>query len=743
LIKDIARKLKEYKEENNIMLLADAPKFLHGLIQESDTPFIYEKVGSFYRNYLIDEFQDTSGFQWRNFLPLLTNSLDQGYSSLVVGDVKQAIYRWRGGDLKLLQERVERDIGTHRVGTEELSKNYRSSQQVVAFNNQLFHSASSVVAQKIGAPLAPEVYRDIRQGVVKSDDGLVSILFLKDEEERGWKEQALDLVPRWMEQLQQSGVPLKDIAILVRRNSEGQEIASQLLQYKHSPDAKENCRYDVVSNESLRVDGAASVRLLHAAMQYLFNTDDAIARAQLGYEFAQLHEPDRSLKDVFAVTNQIIFENNLPPAFTRDKLFLRKLPLFELTETLIEIFRLGEYTGELIYLQTFQDLVLKFYTRARNDLGAFLEWWADHKSAESIKVSGEVDAAQIITIHQSKGLQFPYVIIPFCNWHLDHDGKKAPNLWVRSDDPLFKDAGYIPVRYSSTLKNTFFEPFYTEEQSKVYLDNLNVLYVAFTRAERGLMVAAPQPKTQTMDNVGALVYFSIKTDQELMPQWNEGLQEWKSGSLVTSAGKLENESPSVSLHSYPVFRWRDKLVIRQSGSSYFSNALQEEHRESIAFGIQMHAVLSRIKYRDEISDSLDQIVREGLITDAERVDVGQQLDELLNDEKVASWYSKAWEVRTEVPILLPAGSENRIDRLMMRESDSGKQAIVVDFKTGVKTEKDKRQVLDYMTILRSMNFTSVEGYLVYLNDREVVEVKAGGKQKVVKKKSDNQLGFDF
>jgi ATP-dependent helicase/nuclease subunit A len=246
LISDIARKLKEYKNENNVMLLADAPKFLNGVISDSDTPFIYEKVGSFYRNYLIDEFQDTSGMQWKNFQPLITNSLDQGYPGLVVGDVKQAIYRWRGGDLSLLQKEIVARIGEDRVNIKELDRNFRSSKAIVSFNNALFRTASDIVAMETGETISREAYTDVGQEVFKKEEGFVEIRFLRpepDEQEKhlfntedpeaaaitaGWMELALEQLPQMMEELQERGAKLKDIAILVRRNDEGQRIATQL-----------------------------------------------------------------------------------------------------------------------------------------------------------------------------------------------------------------------------------------------------------------------------------------------------------------------------------------------------------------------------------------------------------------------------------------------------------------------------------------------------------------------------------
>ena len=370
LLADIFRKLQDYKIENNVMLLAEAPEFLNGIIQDSDTPFIYEKIGSFYRHYLIDEFQDTSGFQWRNFLPLLTNGLDQGYPSLVVGDVKQAIYRWRSGDLNLLQQGVENQIGKERVEIKTLKENFRSARPIVDFNNTLFRTASTLVAEATATALPALVYQDVEQRCSTMDEGFVRIRFFEDGEEMKWSERALAEVPHHLERLQQEGVVLSDIAILVRRNDEGQRIADHLLQYKVSDQAISGCRYDVVSNESLWIDGAATVNLLLAAMRYLLNYEDAIARAQLSFEFARLHDPLRNHVTVFAVTNQVIFEGQLPDAFTKEKMSLRKLPLFELTETLIEIFNLGKEKGELAYLQAFQDLVLEFYHRERTSAGS-------------------------------------------------------------------------------------------------------------------------------------------------------------------------------------------------------------------------------------------------------------------------------------------------------------------------------------------------------------------------------------
>lgn len=739
LIADISRKLKEYKDENSIMLLADAPHFLNGVIRDSDTPFIYEKVGSFYKNFLIDEFQDTSRMQWENFFPLLTNALDQGDRSLIVGDVKQAIYRWRGGDLSLLQQEVQALIGKDRVGTKDLDSNYRSSKSVVEFNNILFKEAAASVSTQTGHPLPSQAYEDISQKVSKAEEGFVEINFVEETEEQKWTEVAMDRIPVLLEKFQQLGAKLKDIAILVRRNEEGQRIVAHLLNYKSSEKAQPGCHYDVVSNESLRLDGAASVNLLVSALKYLNNTEDAIARAQLSYEYARMKGQPDDLAEVFSVSNRTTFENNLPKDFSKQKLFLRKLPLFELTESLVHLFELGKCAGELSYMQTFQDLVLEFSSRERNDLASFILWWEENKGRKSIQVSGEVDAVQIFTVHKSKGLQFKYVIIPFCSWDLNHGANNAPTLWVKADQSPFKEAGYLPVKYSGTLKETWFAHYYEEEKARCYLDSLNLLYVALTRAEHGLIVMTPHPSTQRAYNgkISELLYTSM---QRAFPSgWSANHDVWSMDewSLKIKSEKPETGSHPIQLENYATSPWRDKLVIKQSSKGHFETS-EDVVAEKVKYGIHLHTVLSKINYHHELNDAIMSMEIEGIITAEEIPVIRNLINELLTNEQIADWFSTAWEVRTEVPVLLPREGDSRIDRLLLK----GKKAIVIDFKTGEPSRNDQKQVMSYIETLRKMNFIEVEGFLLYIKTGDVVSVSQSRKTKV-KDDPEGQLGLEL
>lgn len=733
LVSDLSRKLQEYKLDNNVMLLADAPAFLNGIIQDSDTPFIYEKIGSFYRNYLIDEFQDTSGLQWKNFLPLLVNGLDQMYPSLIVGDVKQSIYRWRSGDLTLLQEQVETQVGKDRTEIKNLNRNYRSGQSLVDFNNALFRT----IPVQIKDAFIQRTYEDAKQEVNRKEPGFIRVAFLTKSEDQTQDEVALEAMTAYIEKLQAAGASLRDIAILVRVNAEGQRVADHLLHYKETEKAPADCRYDVISNESLRLEGAATVNLLLGAMRYLLDTDDRVARAQVAYEYARLHTPDRKLEEVFQVTNSMLFEHQLPEEFVNQKLSLKKLPIFELTETLIRIFNIGKIKGELAYLQAFQDLVLEFYSRERNDLASFLAWWADNKESDktSIKVSTDTDAMQILTIHKSKGLQFKYVIIPFCSWSTDHQGLNPPRLWVKTDEAPLNHVGYVPIKYSSKLSRTVFAGAYLEEQSRAMLDNLNVLYVALTRAEAGMIVLAPASKNgPNKGTVARWVFDAIAGDPEL-------LQHWRAGSMEFGVGEIQHvstrQTPAVDtdeISSYNVGRWRDALIIRQTGASFFRP--ESEVRTRINYGIHMHTVLSRIKYKKDWQSAVSSLTQEGYLQAEECAEVSAHLEDLMQHPTISNWFNEDWTVKTEVPILLPGGAENRIDRLLLKE----KKAVVIDYKTGEKSATDQQQVKAYIDILKKMGYTEVEGYLLYLRDLDIVSVhKASGK--INKAKDDKQLGL--
>jgi ATP-dependent helicase/nuclease subunit A len=725
LISDISRKLKEYKAENNLMLLSDSAHFLHGIINQSDTPFIYEKVGSYYRHYLIDEFQDTSHLQWSNFEPLVQESLDQHHKNVIVGDVKQSIYRWRGSDQALLDETIKKER-TSGISEFVLEDNWRSAGNLVVFNNALFSAASAIVSSTLGQSRPTEIFKDVKQKPVKfPGKGFVRIRFFEN-----WRgttgesglESALLNVTGVLEELQEKGIALKDIAILVRRNEEGQRIAAHLLQYKNSPSAKPGMRYDVVSNESLRLDASSCVLLLISSIRYIHNPEDAIARGEVTYELSRRtknvtpEEMESRLSQAGKKGGEDLFPGKLATRLSG----LAGLSLFETTETIIRLFRLGEETQELVYLQAFQDLILEFSSQEKNDLSSFLDWWEEVKEKRSIQASSNTEAASIYSIHKAKGLQFKYVIVPFCSWKLDHE--IAPLLWSKSNEKPFDEMGFLAVRYSSELENSVFSKAYEDEKVKTYIDNLNLLYVAFTRAEEGLIVMAPKLESKP-SLAGHLVYEAIQATDSLRPHYHSQTNEFLLGAMENLNPTHENQSQSILLHRYMTFDWRKKIVIKREGTEFFAGGKSMD-RQRINQGILMHRVLSLVHYKQDVDEVLHRLNREGIVMDDEVATLTATFKKMMDHPLIGNWFSTEWQIKTEVPVIIPGGKEGRLDRVIFKDqkrTGHGK-ATIIDYKTGKKKSEDRRQVEEYAGILSGMGYSDVEAFLLYLDNLEVVPV---------------------
>ena len=683
LMSFMAGQLAEYKQEENIMLLAEANHFLKQFISDSDAPFIYEKTGSFFRHFLIDEFQDTSKLQWNNFLPLIKNSLGSACSSLAVGDVKQGIYRWRGSDMDLFQHKALEDVGEYRSDINVLKKNFRSARNVVEFNNAFF------VALRQHTDFSAETrqaYQEAEQEVEKKMEGCVRVTIFEEDKAEGAEtvqEKSLNWMLRQIQELLENNIPQKDIAILVRKNNEGTAAANFLLRQKSS---KEDFR--VISNEALFISSSNAVKALVSAMKLLINNKNTLAKAELQTALHALNgeEPKH---DWFA-------QNIIPPEFYAQSAAFLKLPLYELTEALIQLFKLSDFR-EHSFLQAFLQWAWDLGNR-QNDLFSFLQWWEEEGSGKAIEVSEDADAIRIITIHKSKGLQFPYVIIPFCNWKKRH-AKVNFNFWVSYATEEY--AMPAPVKYSKTLDRSHWKNEYEEELRKAAMDNLNLLYVAFTRAANGLFIAAKKDK----NTVGDWIESSL-TAQE---KWNE--KEYAVGTV--SRQPQQPKEATKMAHSLPAFQWRDKISIQRNGHAFFSDG----HQSKVAEGIILHRVLAQVKYASDWPVVFNSSLSQGLFSAEEGEKLRQEWERLMELPTAASWFAPEWTVHTEVPLLAPPDKAYRADRLLIR----GDKAVVIDFKTGKQKKEDKEQVKHYQELIAQMGYEA-EGYVLYLRSAVIEKI---------------------
>ncbi len=741
ILGDISKKILDITDEKNQFLLSDASRFLKGLIGSNPAPYIYEKTGSYIEHIMLDEFQDTSAFQWENFRPLLDHTLSMGRENIIVGDVKQSIYRWRNSDWKILAGAVEHAFGAHTVKKETLKENWRSSEWVIRFNNTLFTHAPVLIRGMIDealesalvSPAFMELWTGLLDiayaGVVQEipekalgTGGYVRADILADEE-RTFQEQALEEIPGWIRELQDNGYEAGQIAILVRTNREGAAVARMLMELLRE-EVSDSYNYNFVSSDSLFLDHNMAVRFLVSLMKYLRNGEDHLNNISVCYYHRLLFggtesDPSDALKP------GMVPEEELGERFTGQIHTLQRLPLFELAETLIELFGLDTRTVDLPYIQAFQELILDLQQQEPGSLHDFLVFWEDAGYKKSITVSGDQDAIRIITIHKAKGLQYKAVIVPFCNWDLTTSGSQEKILWSSTEGTPFSGLPVVPLKFRSSLKETLFAEDYMEELIMGYVDNLNLLYVAFTRAEEALIVGLPGAGDGSkIKNAGELVMQAVHTSDPMLGPQGMDLDAASNdhgfgvGQLIPQKRESAPPSPLWAVSSYPVKFRNDRIRLRLKSTGYFSQPSGPEGNH-LDFGNIMHEIFGMIDGFESIQPAVDQYNREGVLTGEQSKEMIAMIREKIVQPEVAPWFDGRMKVINERDII-SGGEVYRPDRVMV----DGARAVVIDYKFGdTVLPRYEKQVHKYMELLNAIGYQPVEGYLWYVMLNRIVKVE--------------------
>ncbi len=746
ILSQITKKLKKYRHENDVMLISDIPVFLSEIIADNEAPFIYEKTGTWYQHFLIDEFQDTSEFQWKNFRPLVENGLSQDNKSLLVGDGKQSIYRWRGGDWNLILHKVNQDLSLYNPADKHLNTNWRSARKIVEFNNKAFNYFPNLIDDDIkvkieGSALlekekdmlksmssdVKQLYEDVTQKIAgknlePSKGNIVINVYKKNSAAtEPWKENVLKVLPIEIEQLQDAGFEARDIAILVRNSKEGKQIMERLIIYKNSSDARDGYSYDAISSESLLLGNSTVIRLLINTIKYGLNSDDNISLAEICFNYDQLNN-GKNTNYIQHDLQYILEKEKLPKAFLEEAELLVRLPVYELVERTIQIFNLGHAKNKG-YLQAFQDIILEYFSNDSKDVNDFLLWWDDKGKRKSIQFPEAVNAIRVMTIHKSKGLEFKAVLVPFCDWMLDLDSRKNNFLWCKTDHKPFNDIGYLPVKYSSRLKDSLFARDYFEEMIKAYIDNLNLLYVALTRAEEFLLINCPPPSKELKNAGDLIINFMNKIIQESEGDGSSFSMNEQDDVKKYAIGALENNFQKVSSAqkaSTPKYRtsdWRQKIAIRKKGSLLFGPE-GSELKAKINYGILVHEILASIQNETEADSSVENLYRDGQLSSHERQTLKDQLNKIFANPQIQGWFNTNWEVKTEIQIIVKNARPKRPDRVLL----NGKNAIIIDFKTGNTKPMDNSQILEYRALLGEMGYSNVEAYLLYISLDKIIKV---------------------
>ncbi len=745
--------IKELTDDQNAMLISDANMLVNRIIDDSDTPFIFEKTGVYTDNFMIDEFQDTSSLQWRNFKPLIENSLATDNFNLVVGDVKQSIYRWRNSDWKLLDRQIAKDFRAGQLTEITLDTNWRSDKNIVNFNNALFSYASHILQAKLNEQINPEkavkpefavfsnaiahaYYKLEQKTSPHAGNGVVRFEFIdKGEDNEKWTVESLNRLPRLLEEIQDLGFSPRDVAILVREKKDTKIITQKLLEYKVSERANpEIYCYDVLGNEGLLISKSHSVNFLVSLMRLFVQPDDVIGRTTLSFEYLKgkqkLVDAD-ALHRIFNVENTDEF---LCPFFSDDEKKALKeisnLSLYEMTEQIVKIFGIADWNNDTVFLQAFLDEVFVFSTGRKSDTGSFLKWWDEKGAAKFIPVPETLNAFQIMTIHKSKGLDFKVVIMPFCDWELDMKRGNLTNyLWCEPNKEPYNSLPVLPVEYGSKLENSIFEREYFDEKMHRYIDNLNLAYVAFTRAKHSLIcftkkVKKPDNLTAVNSVAGLLNWcFSdsniseIEKPEILTANFNSDNSLFKIGEnekFESQRIKISEESDAVSL-SKMEYSAKPDLKLQKQKIITGANAGNVNPRR---LGIIMHALLSKIQKKSDQKKALQSCISNGIISAVEKPEVLAEIEKFWLLPQANEWFADDAQILNEATILTPQGEMYRPDRVALKENT----AIVVDYKFGeYENNTHKRQVKEYMNLLAEMEYKT-KGYIYYVNLGKVVEV---------------------
>ncbi len=721
LLTHIDEEVRTLNRKENRFLLSDTNALLRRLMQEGDSSFIFEKIGTSLHHVMIDEFQDTSRMQWNNFKMLLLEGLSQGEGSLIVGDVKQSIYRWRGGDWSILNNLRGKMGGIYPIKEMKLTTNRRSESHIIRFNNEVFTAGSawlnSLYRDDYGEACTElqQAYCDVCQDSPKKEDkGYVHIEFLTGNEEKSYTELTLESLASQVESLVSEGVRLQDITILVRKNKNIPLIADYFS--THLP-------YRIVSDEAFRLDASSCVCVLIDGLRWLTDKSDTIALARLAgtYQKEILHNE--------LSWNTILLhgpEHYVPQEFITRQDELRLMPLYELLDLLLGLFGLSGQHAQDAYLFAFFDAVLEYLQENTSDLTAFLTYWDEKLCAKTIP-SGELNGIRIYSIHKSKGLEFHTVLIPFCDWSLENE-THTQMIWCTPHDAPYDELDIVPVNYGPTMAQSTYAQDYKQERLQLWVDNLNLLYVAFTRAEKNLFVWA---KGEARNSISTLLYNSLSQAASALDSEFQDDKPFEYGTLCTSEEPEKKQTYVNRLTAPPenlpvtMQTFQNKIDFRQSNRSadfIRGDEDEDEQRRYIRQGRLLHHVFATIRTTADVEPTLQAMQSEGLFDSPNDVERARKLiSRALSRREAKDWFSDGWELFNECSIIYMAHGEletRRPDRVMIRDG----HVVVVDFKFGKHSETYNEQVRGYMSLLRDMGYTDVHGYLWYVYKNELISV---------------------
>lgn len=716
LFKRMQVAIEEYKTTNGIILLSEFTKLVSDIVAKEPAPFIYERLGERVKNIFVDEFQDTSSLQFSNLVPLMENSLSTGDFVMVVGDAKQSIYRWRNGNVEqfidlpaLPANSIEnhpfrQKIFNGEMHEEKLPKNYRSMEKVVQFNNDFFEALLNT--EEYSDKAIQQAYKDVRQYNREDKPGgyvdfLVNYEKKEDlpgagEEEEDAKKE-IEATLSWIKQSVANGYSYGDIAILVRQHKDGEKIFNGLRRHN----------IPVVSNQAMGLSGSDELKTINALFACLHEISSITRLKQFTFLLAKtrnvLHEYESMVAGLQGKRGSALLVDIFKTMGIRFSLkFFYTLNLYE--QVYYIIYRLG-FNKENAFITTYLELVFEFFRKNGSNAVMFINWWANNSGQFKLQTGSGGKSVQIVTIHQSKGLQYPVVILPFVSWKARQSDKyfwlyEVPHYQIKP----------LPVPLSQRLNDSDWRIEHELENMRSSFDVINMLYVAFTRAEDQLMAYVDASSSY---GLGKQIAQAIDT----LAGYARTARLMMGEPVVRKKAEEKNETAEVVKplvdEEEKFVPWHHKLLV----SAHFLEKFSDES-PALRKGILVHEIFSGIRQPADIDPRLEKFVKQGLLTDVETTDLQNDLGHLLHSPEYSLMAKDALQL-PEVEVFDGESRVYRPDRIFMYANGG---VSLLDLKTGDEDEKHRKQVKNYAGILEKSGYRLENAFVYYVKTKKWIKV---------------------
>ena len=733
LLNTLSNKLTEIQKEQGILYITEFNKLIHDQIQNQPAPFIYERLGEKYKHFFIDEFQDTSEMQWQNLIPLIDNAtssedlLGERGSLLIVGDPKQSIYRWRGGKAEQFIE-LSKDINPFNNPEKELfslKTNWRSYSKIIDFNNQFF----GFIANEFSHNDYKDLYKNhSHQEENNKKGGYVNISFLPksekadngEEENPAKVEMYLLATLNRIQKVKANGFSYKDIAILTRKKDNGIAIANYLTQHG----------IPILSSESLLIGSSSEVQCIVAVLYYLKNNNDRESKANFLYYIASTRDQrpngtklncqqKLAIHDFIALGMEQNSETDFEQWLASFDIHFsfkntRKKSLYEATESIIS--KIIPIEKRNAYVQFFLDIVLEQDIKKQAGISDFLLYWDANSGKLSIPSPEGREAVRIMTIHTSKGLEFPVVIFPFA----EEDYSKGPRekIWLNADE---EQVGLPKVLVDKNNNVSGYGEsaalIYQQKKQEELLDDINILYVAMTRAEEQLYIISgivSRNKDGILPSNTASFFIKFLEEKN---QYDEGKLEYEFGSAekLSETEEIKDETEIIPQLTTTLNMKNIKIAQRES---LMWNTKQQK---AIEYGNILHEILSFIKTKDDIDLALTKAIENGLIVSSQKEDVLKTIYEIVNHQDLSLFFSNEHKILNEKTIIQKEGNLVIPDRMVLTKLN---EIYLLDYKTGSHQTKYQLQLENYQKAIEKMGFKVTKKALVYIGDTlEIVNLQ--------------------